>query len=95
VPTLIGTVAGTGPVSMADNGTQLFIAANGPSYIYNNTTNAFGQITDPDFPGAVTVCYLDGYFVFNEPNSQKMWVTTLLDGTSIDPLEFASTEGLA
>jgi hypothetical protein len=92
-PTLIGTVAGTGPVSMADNGTQLFIAANGPSYIYNNTTNAFGQITDPDFPGAVTVCYLDGYFVFNEPNSQKMWITALLDGTSIDPLEFASTEG--
>jgi len=91
--TLIGTVAGSGPVSMADNGTQLFIAANGPSYIYNNTTNAFGQITDPDFPGAVTVCYLDGYFVFNEPDSQKMWVTTLLDGTSIDPLEFASTEG--
>jgi hypothetical protein len=71
----------------------LFIAANGPSYIYNNTTNAFGQITDPDFPGAVTVCYLDGYFVFNEPNSQKLWITALLDGTSIDPLEFASTEG--
>ena len=93
VATLLGTVAGTGPVSMADNGTQLFIAANGPSYIYNNTTNAFGQITDPDFPGAVTVCYLDGYFVFNEPNSQKLWITALLDGTSIDPLEFASTEG--
>ena len=93
VATLIGSVAGIGPVSMADNGTQLFIAANGPSYIYNNATNAFGAITDPDFPGAVTVCYLDGYFVFNEPNSQLMWVTQLLDGTSIDPLEFASTEG--
>jgi hypothetical protein len=93
VPTLIGAIAGTGPVSMADNGTQLFIAANGPGYIYNANTNAFGQITDPDFPGAVTVCYLDGYFVFNEPNSQKMWVTALLDGTSIDPLEFVSTEG--
>jgi hypothetical protein len=92
-PTLIGTVAGTGPVSLADNGTQLFIAANGPSYIYNNTTNVFGQITDPDFPGAATVCYLDGYFVFNQPNSQLMWVTQLLDGTSIDPLEFVSTEG--
>jgi len=92
-PTLIGSVSGTGPVSMADNGTQLFIACNGPSYIYNATTNAFGQITDPDFPGAVTVCYLDGYFVFNQPNSQKLWVTQLLDGTSIDPLDFASTEG--
>jgi hypothetical protein len=91
--TLLGTIAGTGPVSIADNGTQLFVAANGPSYIYNNTTNVFSQITDPDFPGAVTVAYLDGYFVFNEPNSQKVWVTSLLDGLSVDPLDFASAEG--
>ena len=92
-PTLIGAVAGTGPVSMADNGTQLFIAANGPSYIYNSVTLAYGAITDVDFPGAVTVSYLDGYFTFNEPNSQKIWVTSLLDGTTIDPLDFASAEG--
>ena len=92
--TKIGNVSGaSGPVSMADNGTQLFIACNGPSYIYNATTNAFGRITDADFPGAGTVGYLDGYFVFNEPNSQKIWVTQLLDGTSIDPLDFASAEG--
>ena len=91
--TLIGSVTGTGPVSMTDNGTQLFIAANGPSYIYNTATNVFGAVTDPDFPGAVTVGYIDGYFVFNEPNSQRIWVTQLLDGTSIDPLDFASAEG--
>jgi hypothetical protein len=91
--TLLGTVSGTGPVSMADNGTQLFIACNGPSYIYNNATSVFSAITDPDFPGAVTVCYLDGYFVFNQPNSQLMWVTAILDGTNIDALDFASTEG--
>lgn len=92
--TELGTVSGTsGPVSMVDNGIQLFIACNGPSYIYNSQTNVFAQITDGDFPGAVTVAYLDGYFVFNEPNSQKIWVTGLLDGTSIDPLDFASAEG--
>lgn len=92
--TTIGTVAGTsGPVSMADNGTQLFVACNGPSYIYNAQTNVFQQITDGDFPGAGTVGYLDGYFVFNEPNSQKIWITSLLDGLSVDPLEFASAEG--
>ena len=91
--TLLGIVSGTGPVSMADNGTQLFIACNGPSYIYNNTTGVFSAITDPDFPGAVTVCYLDGYFVFNQPDSQLMWVTAILDGTNIDALDFASTEG--
>jgi len=91
--TALGTVAGTGQVSMSDNGTQLFVAANGPSYIYNSNTNVFQQITDPDFPGALTVSYLDGYFIFNEPNSQKIWVTSLLDGLSIDPLDFASAEG--
>jgi hypothetical protein len=90
----IGTVSGSsGPVSMSDNGTQLFIACNGPSFIYNSQTLEFKQIDDPDFPGAVTVGYLDGYFVFNEPNSQRLWVTSLLDGTSIDPLDFASAEG--
>ena len=88
-----GIITGTGPVSMADNGTQLFVAANPQGYIYNANTDVFQQITDPDFPGAVTVGYLDGYFVFNEPNSQKIWVTALLDGTSVDPLEFASAEG--
>ena len=93
VATLIGSVSGTGPVSIADNGTQIFIACNPLSYIYNVDTLAFAQITDPDFPGAGSVGYLDGYFVFNEPNSQKFWVTSLLDGTSIDPLDFASAEG--
>jgi hypothetical protein len=94
VITLLGTVSGaSAPVSMANNGNQLFVACNGPSYVYNSTTNVFGAITDPDFPGALTVSYLDGYFVFIEPNSQKVWVTALNDPTSIDPLDFASAEG--
>jgi hypothetical protein len=91
--TKLGDITGTGPVSMADNGLQLFIACNPDGFIYNFTTNVFAQITDPDFPGAVTVGYLDGYFVFNEPNSQRIWVTALLDGLSVDPLDFASAEG--
>lgn len=92
-PTFLGNVTGTGPVSIADNGTQLFFACNPDSYIYNEVTNVFQQITDPDFPGAVTVGYLDGYFVFNQPDSQKIWVTSLFDGLSINPLDFASAEG--
>ena len=92
-PRLLGTISGTGQVSIADNGTQLFIACNPQSYIYNETLDQFVEITDPDFAGAVTVGYLDGYFVFNEPNSQRVWVSQLLDGTQIDPLSFASAEG--
>ena len=93
VPTLIGTIDTAGPVSMADNGTQLFIAADPKGYIYNFDTGVLAEITDEDFPGASTVGYLDGYFVFSEPNSQRIWVTTLFDGTSVDPLDFASAEG--
>ena len=89
----IGAISGTGPVSMSDNGTQIFIACNPDGYIYNVDTLAFAQITDPDFAGAGSVGYLDGYFVFNQPDSQLFWVTSLLDGTSVDPLDFASAEG--
>ena len=92
-PIKLGNISGTGPVSIADNGTQLFIACGAKGYIYNESTDVFAEITDPDFPGATTVCYLDGYFVFNEPNSQKIWVSQLLDGTSVEPLDFASAEG--
>lgn len=85
--------AGSAVVSMAFNGNQVMIVTNPKAYIYNITTTAFAEITDADFPGAVTVGYLDGYFVFNQPNSQKLWVTSLLDGLAIDPLEFTSIEG--
>lgn len=91
--TLLGTISGTGNVSLADNGIQIFISCNPLAYIYNINTGAFAQITDPDFPGSVDVAYIDGYFVFNEPNSRRFWKTALLDGTAIDPLDFASVEG--
>ena len=91
--TELGLVFGSAPVSMADNGTQIFIAADPTGYIYNTSTGVFAPINDPDYPGASVVDYLDGYFVFIEPNSQRVWVTALLDGTSVDPLDFASAEG--
>jgi hypothetical protein len=92
-PVKLGDISGTGPVSIADNGYQLFIACNGPSYIYDEQAGTFGPITDVDFPGALTVCFIDGYFVFNEPDSQRIWTTALLNGFDIDALGFASAEG--
>ena len=48
--TALGTIANTpNPVSISDNGTQIFIAANPQGYIYNTNTNVFAQITDPDY----------------------------------------------
>ena len=90
--TLLGTVSGTGPVSIADSGTQIFLACNPDAYVYTESTNTFEQITDPDFAGAATVCYIDGYFAFNQPNTQIIWVTGIFDATHIDPLAFGAAE---
>lgn len=89
----LGNVSANGPVSMADNGTQIFISCNPSGYIYNTGTGVLAQILDPDFAGSVNVGFIDGYFVYNQPNTQKIWITALYDGASIDPLDFASAEG--
>ena len=89
----IGTIAGTAAVSMSHNGLQIMIVANPKGYIYTLEDETLVEITDEDFPGAVTVDYLDGYFTFNEPVTQKFWVTSLYDGTEVDALEFTSAEG--
>jgi hypothetical protein len=90
--TKLGNISGAGPVSIADNGNQLFIACGGEAYIYDEPANTFQQIIDPDFFGAETVCYIDGYFAFNQPNTQIIWVTDIFDGASINPLAFAAAE---
>jgi len=97
-PVKIGNVSGTGPVSIADNGAVIFFACNGPSYTYFEPTGEFNQITDENFPGAVTVAYIDNLFVFNEPNSQRIYSvdTILLDPPNppsyIYPLVFNATD---
>lgn len=90
--TSLGAVAGSGPVSMASNGVQVFIASGLPSYLITLGTGAMTQITDPDFPGASSVAFVDGFFVFVEPSSARFWATGSYDGGAIDPLSFATAE---
>jgi len=100
-PVKIGNVSGTGPVSIADNGAVIFFACNGPSYTYYEPTGEFDQITDANFPGAKTVSYLDTLFVFNEPDSQRIWSVDTINpanGDYIYPLvfnalDFSSADG--
>lgn len=89
---LLGSVDGSGPVLMADNGTQLVIVTSANTgYVYD-TVNGLRQITDADWPGATSVDYLDGYFLFTEPNTGIFFISALNDATDIDALDFASAE---
>jgi hypothetical protein len=82
-------------VSSITDGTTFVLSANATATATTDLTFSplFSDITDPDFPGAIGVGFIDGYFVFNEPNSQKFWVTAPYNGLSIDALDFASAEG--
>src|SRR5690606_10460484 len=63
VATELGTLTtSTGPVSMADNGVSLLAVDGANGYVVALSSNAFAQVTDPDFPAASQVTYQDGYF---------------------------------
>ncbi len=90
----IGTiVTQSGLVSMADNGVQLMIVDGSYGYIYTFASGVFAQVTDPDMPQATQVRFLDGYFILNQANTGRFFITSLYDGFTIDTLDFATAEG--
>jgi hypothetical protein len=93
--TQIDVIAGTGRVSIADNGTQLLVLVpGGNGYIYNHSTDTFAQITDADFTAngnPQQVVFIDGYFCLTT-DSKKFIVSALNDGLSYNALDFGTAE---
>lgn len=93
VETAHGTVGGTLPVQMADNGTQLAIqggALNNQGYVLDSGTLYTGILNLPPVSG---VTYIDGYFVWPVFESDQFIISALTDGLSYDPLDVATVEG--
>lgn len=91
--TELGTLnSNEGRVDMSDNGIQLIIVDGTDGYILTLATDVFAQIADPDFPAAQTVTFLNQRFIVSETNSGRFYWSALLDGTSWDPLDFATAE---
>jgi hypothetical protein len=91
VTSLGSTIAGTGVVSMSDNGTQLCIVSNPYGYIYT-VAGGFQAITSTNFNAADIVTFFDDYFVFNWSGTNKFFLSAILDGTTYSGLDFASAE---
>lgn len=79
-------------VDMAYGLNQLVIVDGVAGYVFTLATNTFAQITSPAFYGADRVGYLDGYFVFNRPDTQQFYISAIDDATTLDALDFASSE---
>lgn len=82
----------SGRVGMAGSQTQLMVVDGVYGYILTLASNGLVTISDGDFVGADDVAYLDGLFIVNDPGTNKMRCSGVLDGTSWGALDFASAE---
>jgi hypothetical protein len=84
------TSYGTTPVKLKENNTQIMINAEDFGYIYTVSTKVFAQITDPDFIPGGDLGFINGYFIFNEPESDNFYISNINDGSSVDALDVSS-----
>lgn len=95
----VGTLlTSSGPVWIRDNNTggNTAVIVDGPyGYYYTISTQAFTQIVDPNFLGADTVAYIDGWWVFNKPGTQEFYSNSQAYGLSFSALFFALKDGAA
>ena len=78
----------TGPVSITDNGVSAYLADGPNRYYYTWGTNTFAVVTDGAFNGANLVDTVDGYIVYNNPNSNQ-WGCTDVDSVTSSAQNFA------
>jgi hypothetical protein len=84
-------IPGSGPASVIGDGINVIVMSDGAGAIYDGTSVT--PINDSDFPGANWVAYLDGYIVFSEPFSGRVYVAGPYDPNNINALDFATAEG--
>lgn len=98
VGTLLGTIPGSGRVSMSHNqvagGNQLLVVNGGSGFVWDTSTSTFQQVIDPDYPGAVVADYIDGYLAQLQPNRKKWFHSDLNTATSYLGLDFYEAEAL-
>jgi hypothetical protein len=88
-----GTLLTTGGrVDMSDNGAQLLIVDGTNGYILTLATNVFAQITDADFPASTTCGFFNSYFVVQETDTARFYISATNDGFTWDALDFAAAE---
>lgn len=94
-PVLLGTGnTSSGPVSFADNGTQLVIVDGSAGYVLDFTANTLAQITSAGFPPNPTQCaFLDEYILIVNGLTGEFFFSALADASSWDALDFATAEG--
>jgi hypothetical protein len=88
--TSLGTIAGTGPVSFAADEDEIVI--NAGAGIYRSTGGALALVEFPDDADVTKLVDTAGYFIALRAGTQQFYFSAVLDGSSWDGLDYASTE---
>jgi hypothetical protein len=86
----IGTIAGTGPVSIVGGESEIIVTRGSTPKSYNGTN--FADITFPDTADVIAVEYIGNLFVFVRADTHKIYWSDPLDGRTINALDFFSAE---
>ena len=97
---IVGTLlTSTGQVRIRDNGLGgVAVIVDGPNgyyYVYGSAGSSVGpigtfiQITDPNFLGSNTVAYIDGWWIFQQPGTQKFYTNGQPYSTAFDGSYYA------
>lgn len=84
-----------GQCSLANNATQVVIVDGAAAYLYTPLAGTFVTIGGGFPPGARTITFVSSFFVAEQPGTQQFWVSNSNDGSTWDPLAFASASAFA
>ena len=81
-------------VSMVNGEGQLAIVDGTSLSVLNLTTNVLGSVMSAGWLGSKLVDFLDGYFIFVEPDTERFYLSQIDDATTLDALDFSSADTL-
>jgi hypothetical protein len=88
--TLLGSIAGSGPVSFAADEDEIVI--NAGAGVYRSTGTTLVAVDLPDSADFIKLVDTAGYFIGLRADTQQFYFSAVLDGSSWGALDYASTE---
>lgn len=88
VATALGSIDGTGPVSMASNGVEVAIAAADNGYVWSENA-----LTIPCPFKCSDVTYIDSYILWTVPDSDEFFISDSNNAMVYDAADIANVEG--
>ncbi|ASK88464.1 packaged DNA stabilization protein [Sphingorhabdus sp. SMR4y] len=88
--TLLGTIDGTGTVSIAASDLEILVTAGSSLYSYDGTD--FVAVSFPDSADVTAVVHTAGYFIALRAETGQWYFSNVLDGRTWEGLDFATAE---